>query len=514
MRRFTRRASAARADTSWLTLLGDLVSYVTGAAVVVAALGSTITSLREDIRSREDTVSAVLPGSVSAAVAGLVVAAALAGLLDQLGPVSATPPAAAWWLPLPAARRGLLRGELWRIGLVAVVVSVVLGLPVVLSGARSPTVTGVLLGLACAGLLGAAVTGLLAAAQGAGRGGRVSAAAGLVTVLAVALPALGGTAAHALGAAVGDPPYWLELCLPSSWPVLVAGGSWWLLVPAALLAVAGLVLGDRGLAGLRAGVLRAGGETVQYASASVLSLDTRAIGRALARPVRRGRRPAAFGRVRTAAQAVVASDLAVLTRSPWRWGQLVVGCLLPVLVARTEGLGESPPLVGIAVVLGWALAAVALGEPSRHAQAAPAADRMLPLADREVVRARAVVPLVVLVGVCGVSALLVSQGAGLPVGWLLLGAAAAPAWAGAAVRGGYRPELDWSGPVVSSPMGAVPSGVGATLVRGLDVGVVGTLPFVVALLVGEPTQLLLTVQLGWALLLGAVAVHTAHSSRT
>jgi hypothetical protein len=63
-----------------------------------------------------------------------------------------------------------------------------------------------------------------------------------------------------------------------------------------------------------------------------------------------------------------------------------------------------------------------------------------------VVRARVVLPLAVLAVVCGVSALLVGQGTG----------------------------PTWSGPVLAPPMGAMPVGVGATLVRGPDLGLLGT----------------------------------------
>jgi hypothetical protein len=124
----------------------------------------------------------------------------------------------------------------------------------------------------------------------------------------------------------------------------------------------------------------------------------------------------------------------------------------------------------------------------------------------EVVRARVVLPAVVLVVVLGVSALLVGQGSGSPLAWLALGVAAAPAWAGAAVRGGYRPDLDWSGPVLASPVGAVPVGVGATLVQGPDIGVLGTAPVALALLLGSVPPVLIAVQLAWSLALAAFAV--------
>ena len=122
---------------------------------------------------------------------------------------------------------------------------------------------------------------------------------------------------------------------------------------------------------------------------------------------------------------------------------------------------------------------------------------------------RAAVPTVVLALACGVSALLIGQGAGSPGGWLALGVASAPAWAGAALRAGYRPDLDWSGPVLSSPMGAVPVGVGSTLVRGPDVGVLGTAPVALALLLGNAPWWLVGAQLVWSAALAAFAVLTA-----
>jgi hypothetical protein len=292
------------------------------------------------------------------------------------------------------------------------------------------------------------------------------------------------------------------------------------MLPAALLigllgtAVVSVLAADRRLGTLSAGALRASGETVQYATTSVFSMDTRELGRALRTTVRRPRRRLAWRWVRQPWHAVVAGDLAVLARSPGRWGQLLVGGALPVLAARTQGLAELPALVAVAVALGWGIAATTLGEPSRRAAAAPAADRGLPMGAAAVVRARAVVPLVVLVLVCGVSALLVGQGTGSPAAWLALGAVAAPAWAGAAVRAGYRPDLDWSGPVLSSPMGAVPVGVSATLVRGPDVGLLGTAPVALALLLGSAPPALIAVQLLCSVVLAALAVGTAQKNRS
>jgi hypothetical protein len=501
VRRYTRRATAARADASWTTRLGDLTSGLTSAGIAVAVCGGAVNGLREQIAARPPAESAVLPGGLTAAAVAVAVAAGLVALFARLGPVSATPGVAAWWLPLPADRRGLLRGDLRRGTALAVAGALVVGLPVVLTATR--TLPGVLGGLAAGGLLAALAVGVLVVRQAAGSTRWVPGAAGAVAAAALVGPAVLGC----LAAVLGDRVPWPSA--PGGSPV----GAAVLLVALLAAAVAALRLADRRLGELSAGALRASGETVQYATASVFSLDTREVGRALRSPVRRPRRALHWRWVRRPEHAVVAGDLAVLARSPWRWGQLAVGATLPVLAARTRGVGELPALVAVAVVLGWWTAATAVGEPSRRAASAPGADRSLPLDAGVVVRCRVVVPVVVLAVVLGVSALLVGQGTGSPAGWLALGVATAPAWAGAAVRAGYRPDLDWSGPVVSSPMGALPVGVGSTLVRGPDVGVLGTVPVALALLLGEVPAWLVGGQLAWSIGLASVAVLTARPDR-
>ncbi|SNS16836.1 hypothetical protein SAMN06893096_102322 [Geodermatophilus pulveris] len=157
-------------------------------------------------------------------------------------------------------------------------------------------------------------------------------------------------------------------------------------------------------------------------------------------------------------------------------------------------------------LLGWGLAATAAGRPAREAYAAPEVDRSFALSAAAVVRSRAVLPLAAAALVCPLSALLLGVGTGAAGTWALFGLAVAPAWAAAVLRGAYRPEVDWAGPVVSTPMGVVPAGVGATLLQGPDVGVVGSLPLLAALVTGGPTLLLAAVQAGWSLLLAAAVL--------
>jgi hypothetical protein len=67
-------------------------------------------------------------------------------------------------------------------------------------------------------------------------------------------------------------------------------------------------------------------------------------------------------------------------------------------------------------------------------------------------------------------------------------------------------------------MGTLPAGVGATLVQGLDVGIVGSVPAIVAVhLSGAPSWSMVAGQLLWALGVGAgglaLTVHRLTSAR-
>ncbi|WP_448628479.1 hypothetical protein [Geodermatophilus sp. URMC 64] len=124
-------------------------------------------------------------------------------------------------------------------------------------------------------------------------------------------------------------------------------------------------------------------------------------------------------------------------------------------------------------------------------------------------------PLALTAAVGTLTGLLLGLGTGAVLLWTALGLGTAPVWAAAAVRAAYRPELDWSGPVMATPFGPAPVGVGATLVQGADVAVVGSLPWLLVLLRGGPTPALVAVQLVWSLLLAAgtlaVLEHRARS---
>ena len=494
VRQLTRRSAAHRADTTLMTRVMDAWSTIASVGIGLAVLGGWLASLRVSIATRPPSTGAGLPGAVTVAVASVVAVAGLVSLLDRLGPISASPAAAAWWLPLPADRRSLLRGELVRLTGTSVVVTAVTAatLSLALSDATSTgSVAGTTLGAAAAV---AALIGAVVLLQTRGRGGRLAPAAGAVAVavsaggaaLAAAPAALGSAADHAWG-------------LRSPGPLGAAGAT--------AVAVLLLILSDRGLGRLGAGQLRAVGSTSSYAAASALSLDTRELGRALAgTPGRAPRRSLRFRRVTRPWQAIVAADLALMRRSPGQVGRLVVAAAVAVLAARTDGLNRLSVAVWAGLVLGWFAAAVAVGHPARYAQAQPALDRQLPLSAAGLLAARAVTPALLLALVCGVSGMLVGLGSGAAVAWSALALATVPSWTAATLRGAYRPELDWGGPVMSTPMGVLPVGVGATLLNGLDVGVLGALPVGGVLLSGgPPTAIAVAVQLGWSTVLAGGA---------
>ena len=366
VRRLTRRSAAHRADTTLMTRLMDAWSTIASVGIGLAVLGGWLASLRVSIATRPPTAGPGLPGTVTVAVATIVAVAGLVSLLDRLGPISASPAAAAWWLPLPADRRSLLRGDLGRLTGTSLVVTAVTAatLSLALGDATAGGIAGTVAGAAAAG---AALVGAVVLLQTRGHGGLLAPAAGAVAVAV-------STAGIALAAA----PATLGSSAASSWTLPSPGPLW--VTGAAVVAVLLLAMSDRGLGRLGAAALRAVGSTSSYAAASALSLDTRELGRALAATPRRApRRSLRFRLVRRPWQGIVAADLALMGRSPGQLGRLVVAAAVAVLAARTDGLDRLPVVVWAGLVLGWFAAAVAVGHPARSAQARPALDRLLPL---------------------------------------------------------------------------------------------------------------------------------------
>jgi hypothetical protein len=476
IRKFTTDAGRARAGAGVGSLLGDVYYAVISFAIAAGVALGIAQQLRVALPPAPD-VSAPsrlsLPTLVVVALLGM--AGALLGLAGRLGPVSAGGAEATWWLDLPVDRRRLLRPAARRAPLVAAV-------------------------------LGAVVVALLDGGLLADEGGRTARAAAVGALVAVAL-VLAATVAQTLG--LGRRPIALSgdlllFAAPFVAVALTAAGTAWDVVPvpswpvlaAGLLVVAGLaVLVDRRLGDVPARTLRESGSVVGQAVGAVVSMDSRELGRALSAGIAAPRRRwvSRLRGVRGPVTALVGADLVLLRRSPRHLAQLVVAAVLPVLVTVVPELA-APGWVLIALLVGGYLAATATGEGARYAEMAPILDRLLPISAKDTRRLRMVAPgIVMLVWSVPVLAA-IGRWAGSVAPWIELGVVAAPVWAAATVRAAYRPSPDWSKPLVSTPAGALPSGVAAVVSRGPDVVVLGLVPTWIAILVEHVTPTMLVAQ--------------------
>lgn len=491
VRRYTTRAGRARATASVGSLLSDVYYAVVSTAIALGLAFGVAGTLRVALPPAPSVPESGLSLATLVVVLLVGLAGVLLSLAGRLGPVGAGGAEAAWWLGLPVERRGLLRPAARRLPVVAALAAAVVvalldaGL---LTDAPARvvvvTVTGAL--AAAALVLGAAV------GQSWGVARRTTALVGdLVLALAPLL---------AVGLAVRG---WHVDAVPAlPWPAV--GG---------LVLLVGLLgwLVDSRLGRIPARSLQESGSVAAQAVGAAVSLDSRELGRALtdaaAPPARRF-----VSRLRTArgaASALVTTDLVALRRSPRHVVQLVATALVPVLVASVPELA-SPVGVLVAVLLAGYVAASATGEGARRAEMAPVLDRLLPLDARTTRRLRTVVPTAAMLLWSLVVLVAVGRWAGDPSGWVPLAVAGAPVWACAAVRAAYRPAPDWGGPLVSTPAGAVPTGVAAVLARGPDVVLVGLLPWWVSILLERTSQTLLVVQL----VLAGLAFVFATSVRT
>lgn len=518
LRAVVRRAGRRASGKGLGDVLGDLYTAVFAvvlAGVVLSGSRGTIGDLG-GVRSLDQPVGGSGVPAPLLAVAGLLlVLGGATGLLARLGPLALGPGPSAWWLPLPVDRRALLAPVVLRRALVA--------------------------GLGAAAAATCVVLWTLASRSGEGSAGLgVGASAALVLLAAgaaTALTAAAGLLQAARGAArplvlVGDAMALLApvlvLVVGVTGPQAVPGwlvGRWstaplavCAAVAAGLAVVATVVLSRRAGRVPGASLAAAGSLGAQVAGAGML-LDTRALGRALADPERRPRpgRGVRWTRtplVRGPASALAAADALAVLRTPRR---VVTPLVLAVVPAGAGAVsGDSRLLVLLAVgVCGYAAATV-LAEPVRLRVLLPALDAVLPLSAGAAAAAHLAVLVAlttVATGVMGAALAVLAPGA-LPAG---LVAATGPALAATAMRGASRPEPDWSGPVVASPMGSIPVGAVVGILRGPDLTVVALLPLAVGTLAlvggGSLTAAtessLVLVTLALAAGLGALAVSGA-----
>ena len=492
IRRYTTQAANARGGAS----LGSLLSSVYYAVITIAIASGMALGFAQALRvalppapGATDAVDLSLPTLVLVILVGLV--GILVSLAGRLGPVGAGGAEAAWWLVLPVDRRGLLRPAARRLPVVAAFVA------------------AILVGLLDAGLL----------ADSGGRVLHVAVTSALVAAGIVLLAALAQSrgVSRSTTALIGDlllavaPLAAVVLALTDVSVDEVPTLPWFGAVPAAVLVAGAGVLVDRRLGRIPTASLRESGSVATQAVGAAVSLDSRELGRALtdgaASPTRRH-----LSRLRTArgpASALVTADLAVLRRSARHLVQLVIAALVPVLVTVVPELASQAGVL-FAILLAGYVAMSATGEGARRAQMAPILDRLLPLDAKTVRRLRMVVPGIAVLVWSVVAFGAVGRWTGDVAGWIVLGVAATPVWAAAAVRSSYRPAPDWGGALVSTPMGALPTGVAAVLARGPDVVVLGLLPVWIAVLLRHVSPTMILIQVG----LSAICVTLASSIAT
>ncbi|SDN04549.1 DUF6297 family protein [Actinomyces ruminicola] len=493
------RVRTARTRSPW-ALVGDI--YDAGLAIVV--LGAMVVPYlgRLGTGSVPEGGGRGLSGVDPAWTALLLALVSLVLILEplrRLGPLFLRPYEAAWWLDLPGDRRGLLEPVAWVEAAVALTVGSATGLLLAVVAASTPaTAAGmVLFGAGCGGIL----LVLLLSAQLAGTDGRGARAALL------------GAATAALAADVVRLPFprregGLLLAVIGLLMCLVAA-LWWRRLRPRLV--------DLPDAHLLEAAARSRGAQV-----SVLSLDTRALGRLLSAPARRpaassrlplarlaGRLPRALRPVLCVAQA----DWLLLCRQPRRGLQLLVGLVIAVFPLLSDGVG-AVSAVAFHLVGGW-VSVLAVAEPARRAWFDGGADASWPAGPLLVRCGHLLMPTAVMTA-WALSALTVELCArpsaptsGEVLAALGLAALAGCGWAGAALRSGFRPTPDFSLGLVASPVGSVPPGVVEMLVSGPDAAALAGLPTALLALGTPPTAQLLGVQLAasgvvvaWGLLTG------------
>lgn len=493
VRRLTAATARRRGSAGFGALLGDVYyAFISTAIGIGMALG-VVNTMRDALPPAPAVPvpgpDLSVPSLAALAVLGLV--GVLLSLAGRLGPVGVGGAEATWWLSLPVDRRGLLRPAATRLPLLAGAVSAVLlallelGLP-----AQASQPLGRALRVGAVGGLGATLLVLLAGlGQSLGAVRRRIASVGNVLIALVPLLALAGAYLN-----------WRLDTVPAPAPALI---------PALAVGVLGAAVAlDRRLARIPARDLRDSGSVASQAVGAVVSLDSRELGRALtdgAAPTRR-RHLARFGWVRSAETALVAADLTVFRRSPRHVLQVVAAAAVPAVVVGVHQLANPGVLAASFVVSGY-VAMVATAEGCRRAEMSPILDRLLPLAAGRVRALRMIVPGAVMLGWSLAAFAAVAKLQGGLSGWLVLAALSTPVWAGAAVRSAYRPSPDWSGPLVSTPAGALPVGIGGVLARGPDVVVLGLVPTGVAIVLGFVTTPVLLGQVVTSVIALAVCAH-------
>ncbi|MEP7088744.1 MAG: DUF6297 family protein [Nocardioidaceae bacterium] len=447
-----------RADTRLIDAVSD--AYI--ALFATAMLTSMAVSVVVNVRSvAGDACSSVACTDARAALPWLFGVSLVAGTLGVsrlFGPLLVSPAVATWLLPTPVDRRALLRNRLAGTGAVAVLLSAVLS-------------------------AGAATLAGFPASEVVSYAGCVAATCLLAVGAAAVCQAARSRVAQALtwllAAAV-----WAGLLLltfdavPAGASASRVGTGWWVAV--AFLVVVALVAAQRAYAGLpRLGrdQLTPGGSLVPGLSGALASLDFALVYDVLVARHWRSRSTVRVVRGRgLGPSTLVWREVVRLRRTPQVLVVLAGSSVLPYLGA-TLGLGRADLLV--ATTTGF-LASIGMFSSLRVLSRTPSLVRCLPLTPAQVRTACLSVPAAVVLvwALAGVPAI----GAALhaPTGEAVaLGLAVGVTAVTAVVRWVTGRPPDYQLPLVTSPMGAVPTSLYVSAARGFDALLLGSAPLLI-----------------------------------
>lgn len=491
LRKLTREATEAHGGGSIADVIGEIYSIlVSGGIAWLIVIGTAQTLGAQTDQRTPLGGTPVDPGWL--VVAALVLSAGvLLGLFARLGPMSLGAGHATWWLPMPADRGGLLRPRWAALPVIASVFGLAFGAAAgALAGGADliilTVITGVLLGANA--VMVSIVRQIRLGTARQSRSPRLILAGDVMTVVGPLL---------ALA---------VVLVRPAPFALVPA-----LVVLAVLLLIALVVLGwwtGRNLDAISAYELKVRGAVTGHAAGSVLSLDTRELGRALSSPTTSAPRRSSrsFSLVRGPVTALLAGDALTMMRSPRHVIQVGVGAAI-ALIPLAAGWSVGLCLVGI--VAGGYIAALATGHGARQADVAPVLDRVFPIAAGAVRRVRAIWPLAVMLpwclGIFGVW----GWTSGDLWGWLALGALGAPTFAAGVVRAAYRRPPDWSKPLVPGPAGPMPPGVIGAFSKGPDIVVLCLIPIFIAATITGVNSTVMFSQLATTLLALAIGCYVS-----
>ncbi len=458
LRRQIRSWRRGRTDTTLLEAFQDAYVVIFSALVVGAMATNVLLNLR--VMSAEACTSGRCADARGALgwLLGLAGVTAVLGVGRLLGPVLVAPAVGSWLLSAPLDRAALLRGRL----IVTLAVAAVVG--------AGPAVVGALLGgfapaaVAWAAALAALVCVLLLSVAargqtGPGRGIRVVAHGLAATLWA-------GLVLVAAGRAPGD------LGSPAV-PVLIAAAA-----AAAVAAAAYAASANRALARISRRRLTAGGALLPGISGALSSLDLTLLFDVLLARHWRSRSSVRVVRGRASGSAALVWREVVRLRRNGAVLVALAGALVLPYVAAALGIGH---LMLLVVALTGFVAGVGLFTALRVLSRTTSLLRCFPQPAWLIRLACLGVPGLVLVLWGLATAPAVNAAVGGP--WsdsLLVAGAAGLAIVAGAVRWTSSSPPDYRLPLVASPMGAVPTSLYGSVLRGFDVLALGTIPLLAA----------------------------------